>query len=135
MKKTLLFLMSLVLTIGVQAQWMIQSPNFPDESTGVKYISIVNDDIVWISAYDGSSTSEHRQNFSKTIDGGTTWTAGMIDVESSTVDIAMITAIDADEQYGKHHQRSEVDDGSRCCFCRPSRRRGRRSISFWNEGR
>ncbi|NPD45958.1 MULTISPECIES: T9SS type A sorting domain-containing protein [unclassified Lentimicrobium] len=99
MKKTLLFLMSLVLTISVQAQWMIQSPNFPDESTGVKHISIVNDDIVWISAYDGSASSEHRQNFSKTIDGGTTWTAGMIDVGSSTVDIAMITAIDVDKAW------------------------------------
>lgn len=99
MKKTLLILMSLVLTIGVQAQWMIQSTNFPDASTGVKHISIVNDDIVWISAYDGSGATEVRQNFSKTIDGGTTWTAGMIDVGSATVDIAMITAIDADQAW------------------------------------
>lgn len=111
MKKTLLILMSLVLAIGVQAQWMNQSTNFPDESTGIKYISIVNDDIVWVSAYDGSGGTAHRQNFSKTIDGGTTWTSGLIDVASPTVDIAMITAVDADQAWAVGYPNSAGQGG------------------------
>ena len=78
---------------------MIQSTNFPIPSTGIRYISIVNDDVVWISAYDGSGNTETRQDFSLTIDGGETWTAGLIDVGSATVDIAMIHGIDANNAW------------------------------------
>ena len=99
MKKSLLILIGLALVFGVQAQWLTQSTSFPNESTGVKYISIVNDDVVWISAYDGSASSAVRQDFSLTTDGGETWTAGMIDVGSATVDIAMIHGIDADNAW------------------------------------
>lgn len=99
MKKSLLIFFSLVLAFGAQAQWMIQSPNFPNESTGIRSISIVTDDVVWISAYDGSSSSAVRQDFSLTTDGGTTWNAGMIDVGSATVDIAMIHGIDAENAW------------------------------------
>ncbi len=101
MKKTLFFIFAVLFAMGVNAQWINQDTNFPDESTGVNCISIANEDVVWISGYDASPAdkSANLRVISKTTDGGETWVASKIEAIPAGCDIAMIHAIDADNAW------------------------------------
>ncbi len=99
MKKTVFFIFAMALAIGANAQWIIQSTNFPDEATGIRNISIASDDVVWISSYDGSGSNAHLRTISKTTNGGDNWTASRVDVIPSNCDIAMIHGIDANNAW------------------------------------
>ncbi|MBK9319145.1 MAG: hypothetical protein IPM91_10200 [Bacteroidetes bacterium] len=98
MKKLLLFAFILIGLTNVNAQgvWVSQATNFTPVSSGVRYISTVDTNIVWICSYDGSGGAANRQDFSRTIDGGTTWAAGTITGAPATHDWAMIYGLNAD---------------------------------------
>ena len=76
------------------AEWVEQATGFPDPSRGIDYVHCVDENIVWAVAYDGLSTSSPCQDFTKTIDGGTTWTPGLIN-GADGLRSAMIFALDA----------------------------------------
>ncbi len=99
MKKTLFFIFAMVLAIGANAQWIVQSTNFPDESTGIRNISIANDDVVWVASYDGSGNNVNLRTISKTTDGGDNWAASLVSAIPNNCDIAMIHAIDANNAW------------------------------------
>ncbi|MBK9399736.1 MAG: hypothetical protein IPN36_02430 [Bacteroidetes bacterium] len=98
MKKLLLFAFILIGLTNVNAQgvWVSQATNFTPVSSGVRHISAVDTNIVWICSYDGSGGAANRQDFSRTIDGGTTWAAGTITGAPATHDWAMIYGLNAD---------------------------------------
>jgi len=100
MKTKLLLLMfgffALAMTAQHDTYWEAQATGFATESRGISDICIVTEDIVWAVAYDGADTDNHIQEFTKTIDGGLTWTPGTIDIGSPGSGIAMISAISAD---------------------------------------
>jgi subtilisin family serine protease/photosystem II stability/assembly factor-like uncharacterized protein len=73
--------------------WTIQNTGFTSQSRGVKNISIVDENIVWITAYDGSGNGDNIQEFSRTNDNGQNWSPGFIDVGNSELGISMIHAI------------------------------------------
>lgn len=73
--------------------WEIQASGFTEASRGIRDICIVDENIVWAIAYDGSGGGANVQEFTKTTDGGTTWTPGTIDIGSTGSGIAMIHAI------------------------------------------
>ena len=73
--------------------WTIQNTGFTTQSRGVKNISIVDENIVWITAYDGSGDGDNVQEFSRTNDNGQNWSPGLIDVGNSELGISMIHAI------------------------------------------
>ena len=73
--------------------WIIQNSGFSQASRGINYISIVDQNIVWSTAYDGSGTAANIQQFTKTLDGGNTWTPGNINVGNTSLGISMIKAI------------------------------------------
>jgi len=73
--------------------WIIQNSGFSQASRGINYISIVDQNIVWSTAYDGSGTAANIQQFTKTLDGGNTWTPGNINVGNTGLGISMIKAI------------------------------------------
>ncbi len=75
--------------------WTIQSTAFTSPSRGIDYISVVDKNIVWAKAYDGANTDNKIKEFTKTVNGGSTWTPGTINI---TGDIypAMIHAYNAD---------------------------------------
>lgn len=50
---------------------------------------------VWATAYDGTGGGAVVQEYSRTIDGGTTWTAGAINIGDATYDIANLCPISA----------------------------------------
>lgn len=82
MKKRLLLLVALALSAGsLFAQigtWVPQNTGFPNTSSGVFNVSVVDENIVWISSYDGSGGAANVRDYSKTIDGGLTWIPGVI---------------------------------------------------------
>jgi hypothetical protein len=81
MKRKLLALAALILPVcGAFAQgtWVPQNTGFPQTSTGVFNISVVDENIVWISSYDGAGTNQNYRDFSVTIDGGATWIPNVV---------------------------------------------------------
>lgn len=102
MKKLLLSLV--VLSAGVaQAQWTEQATGFEAPSRGVNEIDIVNENVVWAVGYDGAPitvdhpTADNVQEFTRTVDGGTTWVPGMIDLGGdATLAVNNLSATSAD---------------------------------------
>jgi len=77
-------------------QWIAQNTKFAAAGRGIKNISIVNSNVIWAIAYNGSNPKMTIQEFTKTTDGGTTWTPGKITIlDTSKVKIGMLKAADA----------------------------------------
>jgi photosystem II stability/assembly factor-like uncharacterized protein len=86
MKKTVLTFCAMV-TLGLQAMaqgssfWTPQASGFATASRGIRDISITSPTNAWAIAYDGGlggSTNPPIQEFTRTTDGGLTWTPGTI---------------------------------------------------------
>jgi len=91
--KKLLFLFVFVLTgIAANAQWPIQSTGFPLPSVGINNIQAVDQNILWATGYDGSGGAVDLQVFTRTNDGGATWTAGEI-LDYPSYGVAMIFGV------------------------------------------
>ena len=96
MKKVLLSvfgLLMLAITVNAQCPWEEQATGFSAASRGINYVSAVDDQVIWATAYDGSGGSAPCQDYTMTTNGGTTWTPGTIP-GISHLDLAMICAID-----------------------------------------
>ncbi len=76
-------------------EWLNQSSGFTTASRGINYISIADANTVWATAYDGSGNAANIQEFTKTSDGGLTWTPGNINIGNTGLGVSMITAVDA----------------------------------------
>lgn len=96
MKKLLLVAGLLLANLFTNAQqaWVPQNTAFTPASSGVRYVSAVDTNVVWICSYDGSGGGANRQDFSHTSDGGATWTAGTVPVPAD-YDWSMIYGLDA----------------------------------------
>lgn len=96
MKKFLLSFSLLFVGLTLNAQsWTSQATGFDNISRGLSEIHIVNPTTVWALAYDGVSASNVIQEFTKTTDGGITWTPGTINVGDPTLTINNIAPISA----------------------------------------
>ena len=73
--------------------WIKQNSGFTTAARGINWISIVDANTVWATAYDGSGGGANVQQFTKTTDGGNTWTPGNINVGNTGLGISMITAV------------------------------------------
>jgi PKD repeat protein len=99
MKKALLFIVAfLAISMISNAQWTEQASGFAAASRGIKYVNIVDSNIVWATAYDGVTPTNYIQEFTKTINGGTVWTPGFIN-GCAGMEPAMIFAIDGLKAY------------------------------------
>ena len=70
--------------------WILQNTEFETQSTGINYISIANENVVWATGYDGSGTGQNMQQFTKTTDGGDSWESSVIDIGDTNLGISMI---------------------------------------------
>jgi photosystem II stability/assembly factor-like uncharacterized protein len=95
MKKLLLCFSLIALTSTINAQWTSQATGFSAASRGLNEIKIVDANTVWALAYDGSGLGSNVQEFTRTTDGGSTWTAGTIDVGNTTLEINNISPVSA----------------------------------------
>ncbi len=82
MKKILLLSICLTaISSFAQDFWTSKATTFQDLSRGIDDISIVDNNVIWAKAYDGSSTSPtppEVREFTLSTDGGNTWTSGNI---------------------------------------------------------
>lgn len=63
---------------ATNSAWIIQASGFQAQYRGIMDICIVDPNTVWASAFDGSGSGATLQEFTRTIDGGTTWIADTI---------------------------------------------------------
>ncbi len=101
MKKTLLFTLIFVgisLFVNAQAFWLEQASGFTTPSRGIFYIDVVDQDVAWATAYDGSGGGATINEFTRTIDGGNTWIPGQV-LGGTTYGLGNICAISADIAY------------------------------------
>ncbi|MFN5182308.1 MAG: T9SS type A sorting domain-containing protein [Bacteroidota bacterium] len=78
------------------SQWAEQASGFTAASRGVNSISIINDSVVWAGAYDGNNSSNYITEFTKTSNGGTSWSSGIINTGLIGAGLANISAINKD---------------------------------------
>ncbi len=76
--------------------WIPQSTAFTAQYRGIRNISIVDHNIVWVSAYDGSGQGAVILEFARTWDGGATWAPGSITGVPSGLDISQLFAANKD---------------------------------------
>lgn len=69
---------------GTPSAWIKQNSGFATASRGINSIYIVNPYIAWAGAYDGTSTTNYIQEFTRTVNGGNTWAPGTITFTGST---------------------------------------------------
>lgn len=94
MKKLLLSFSLLFVGFASNAQsWDAQATGFTTASRGLLEIKIVDANNVWAIAFDGSPTDEAIQEFTRTTDGGNTWTPGLFDVGDPTLSISNISPV------------------------------------------
>lgn len=75
---------------GVPSAWIKQNTGFTAASRGIDQIDILDQNTVWAKAYDGAASSNVRE-FTRTNNGGATWTPGVISfTNSASYDIASI---------------------------------------------
>ena len=84
MKKPLLLLCGL-LSFGFisQAQWTSQSTGFSLTGTYPDDIHAVDSNVVWITGAAGDGSGVGVQEFSRTIDGGNSWAAGVVTTDTN----------------------------------------------------
>ncbi|MET3732420.1 T9SS type A sorting domain-containing protein [Moheibacter stercoris] len=59
---------------SAQLSWQPQATNF-SPSWGIDEINIVNENVVWATAYDGTGAGTYPKDFAVTSNGGTSWVA------------------------------------------------------------
>ncbi len=94
MKTKLYFLALLTISTCIKAQWASEPSGFATAGYGINSISIVNSNVVWATAYDTSGTAIVNK-FTRTLNGGTTWTPGSI-TGAAAFDLTSISAYNKD---------------------------------------
>lgn len=95
----------------ITGAWIPQATNFTSASVGINYISIVDQDTVWANAYDGSGQSISFLKFTKTTDGGNTWTPGNYNGVPSSCTISSISAVNAKQAWVATFSSTAADQG------------------------
>lgn len=72
-----IFILLLMCVHTFAQTWLTQATGFTAPSRGITNVSIVNPNVVWASAYDGSGANAIVHDFTRTLNGGTTWTPGV----------------------------------------------------------
>lgn len=108
MKKQLLIL--LLCSMSLHAQfWTEKATSFTTPSRGVRSLSIANDNVIWLNAYDGSSSNiQTIKEYAKSGDGGNNWTSASFTLPGGVTTLALscITATDINTAWVAAHPTS-----------------------------
>ncbi len=107
--KNVALLTLILLPMICYSQWEIQSTAFPDSLRGLEQISVVNENIAWAIAFDGSSGNP-IQEFTRTVNGGQTWVPGLVNGVTGMKATA-IFALNADTAWSLFYD--PVNDGGK----------------------
>jgi photosystem II stability/assembly factor-like uncharacterized protein len=127
MKKVFLPILAWGMFNGLFAQmtispsWsIIQSPNFNlTQFAGVRFLDAVDPNVVWAIGYDGTAPIRNYCFFSKTSNGGTSWTSGVVYSstatpaigDTNTYVIANLDAIDANTAWVAAYMKASQNKG------------------------
>ncbi|HCA08674.1 T9SS type A sorting domain-containing protein [Chryseobacterium sp.] len=96
MKRILFSITALFISGAAFSQyWSTQNSAFATASRGISGMEVYDANTVWAFAYNGVTTTANVQEFTKTSNGGTTWTAGSINVGNSALKITNISGVSA----------------------------------------
>ncbi len=95
MKKLLLCSLFLAAATTQAQFWTAKPTGFTTASRGINGISIVDANVVWAKAYDGSGGGAHIREYTRSTNGGETWVPGSVNVAGiqAGTDISSITAV------------------------------------------
>ena len=100
--KKILLLISVTTSFVLNAQfWSPTATGFSSPSRSLNSISIVDTNVIWANAFDNSDPNRQDftvKNFTRSIDGGNTWTPGTIDLGAgiatpADLGVSSITAV------------------------------------------
>jgi photosystem II stability/assembly factor-like uncharacterized protein len=112
MRSLLLVTCFITSSFTAQAQfWKEYSSGFPTASTGISRFDIVDENIAWGIGYNGINPENNIQRFSKTADGGLTWTDGAFTLGNVGLGIADISALDTQIAFIAAYPRSANQQG------------------------
>lgn len=100
MKKLLLSVTALFSVLATaQYSWTTQNSAFPIAATGFTSMAISSPTVVWGFGYDGSGGGAKYQTYTKTGNGGTSWSAGTIGIGNTTLLISDLYGVDGNTAY------------------------------------
>lgn len=97
MKKQLLSVLAALVVGSATAQTLspvwstIQNPNFPQVSSGIRFMDAVDQNVVWTIGYDGLAPNRNYNWFARTINGGTSFNNGVVFTSTLTPTIGDTT--------------------------------------------
>lgn len=118
MKKLLLTFTGALAASAMMAQtpspsWTItQNAAFPMPSAGIRFMDAVSANDVWVVGYDGTAPSKNYNWFSKTNNGGTTWTSGNILPDTNSYVLANLEGIDANTAWVSAYEKPVQAEGA-----------------------
>lgn len=96
MKKIILSIAAVLISSSSFSQyWGTQNSGFATASRGISGLEVFDANTVWAFAYNGISSTSNVQEFTKTSNGGTTWTAGSINIGNTSLRITNISGVNA----------------------------------------
>lgn len=98
MKKILFSALALISgTFAYSQYWGTQNTGFVAASRGISGMEVYDANTVWAFAYDGSTNGSNNniQEFTKTSNGGATWSAGAINIGNPALHITNISGVNA----------------------------------------
>lgn len=100
-KAILIFILFLASKSQAQDFWTQYSTAQTTQGTGVRSISIVDENVTWLNMESGTSTQSSIRRFSKTQDDGLTWISAEIDLgsDSPNLEVANISGTSTSEAY------------------------------------
>lgn len=118
MKKQLLSIFA-ALTVSsaigqiASSSWSIsQNAAFTPTSVGIRFMDAVDANVVWVTGYDGFAPRRNYNWFSRTLNGGTTFTAGNIFPDTNTYVLANMEGIDANTAWVCSYLKATQGDGA-----------------------
>ena len=105
MRNLLTMTLMIGLTFTAFGQWVQQATGFTAPSRGINHVHAVSENVVWAAAYDGSGGAAVIQEFTRTLNGGNTWTPGVVD-SAAGLELAMIFALNADTAFAPMYRSS-----------------------------
>jgi subtilisin family serine protease len=99
-----------VVQASANSAWIVQASAFAGQYRGIMDICIVDPTTVWASAFDGSGSGASLQEFTRTIDGGSTWVADTI-TGVSGYGIGNITAVSSQQAWVTLYNASATGGG------------------------
>lgn len=106
MRKCLLTAVMLYMMVTANAQWQVQNAGFTNDTLGFYEMSLPDKNTAWAVCYDGKRgllSGRSVLEFTRTTDGGNTWTAGKVG-NDRTLRFSNISAINGQEAWVAMHK-------------------------------